>query len=88
MTAGNPWLVMLKFALPMAIGNFLQQLYNISDTIIIVKLLGEEALAAVGEAGNITYLLVALAAGLGAGVSVIISNYSGAGETGRLIIFG
>ena len=56
---------MLKFALPMAIGNILQQLYNISDTIVIGKYLGERSLAAVGSASNITFLLVALATGFG-----------------------
>lgn len=84
MTVGKPGLVMLKFALPMAIGNILQQLYNVSDTIIIGKFLGEKSLAAVGSAANVTFLLVTLTTGLGSGVSVIVSNYFGAKKTDKL----
>ena len=47
LTTGKEWKVITAFALPLLIGNILQQLYNIADSIIVGQFLGKEALAAV-----------------------------------------
>ena len=50
LTKGNIGKLLLLFALPMMAGNLLQQFYNIADTLIVGRVLGSEALAAVGSA--------------------------------------
>ena len=54
MTVGNPMKHIIRFAIPMLIGNIFQQIYNVADTIIVGQYLGEEALAGVGSTGNST----------------------------------
>ena len=83
MTVGDPTKTIISFALPLAAGYLLQQLYNITDTIIIGKFIGSEALAAVGITTNITFLLLAIASGLSMGTSVVISQYYGAGNNSK-----
>ena len=63
MTTGNPVSLILKFTLPLLVGNIFQQLYNMVDTIIVGNFVGTTALAAVGSTGTISlcyshYLLV------------------------------
>ena len=50
LTHGPVWKVIVRFALPLLIGNLLQQLYNITDSIIVGQFLGKEALAEIGRA--------------------------------------
>lgn len=78
MTIGNPTKLLLKFSLPMLIGNLFQQLYNMVDAMIVGKRVGKDALAAVGTTGPILFFIFALALGLSAGISIIISQYFGA----------
>lgn len=78
MTKGNPTGLLLKFSLPMLIGNLFQQLYNMVDAVVVGKYVGKDALAAVGTTGPITFFIFALALGLSAGISIIISQYFGA----------
>lgn len=80
MTEGNVSRSIIRFALPLLMGNILQQTYNIVDTIIVGKYLGDDALAAVGATGSITYLFYTLCIGLSIGAGIIISQYFGAGE--------
>ena len=56
LTHGPVWKVIVRFALPLLIGNLLQQLYNITDSIIVGQFLGKEALAAVSHSLYITLL--------------------------------
>ncbi len=49
LTKGSPLKVILKFSLPMIVGNIFQQLYNVVDSIIVGKFIGTKALAAVGS---------------------------------------
>ena len=58
MTKGRPLPVILKFMLPLIIGNIFQQLYNMADTIIVGRYVGADALAAVGSTGTIMFLTV------------------------------
>jgi putative MATE family efflux protein len=68
----------MQFAIPMVFGNMFQQLYNVVDSVIIGNYLGKEALAAVGAAFPIIFLLISLIIGLGSGITIIVSQYFGA----------
>ncbi len=68
------------FALPMIIGNLFQQFYNMADSIIVGKLVGEDALAAVGASYSFTTVFIMIAIGGGIGESVLTSQYLGAGK--------
>lgn len=80
MTEGNPVKCMLAFAVPMILGNLFQQFYNLADSMIVGKLVGQDALAAVGVSTAITMLFVMVAIGTGIGCSVVISQLFGAGK--------
>ena len=54
MTKGNPLSIILRFTIPLFIGNLFQQIYNTIDTMIVGQYLGKNALAAVGSTGNST----------------------------------
>ena len=58
MTVGNPMEKILKFSVPLLLGNILQQLYNTVDSIVVGQYIGSEALAAVGASGPVINLLV------------------------------
>ena len=75
---------MLKFAIPMAIGIFFQQLYNTADSVIVGKFVGRNALAAVGSTGSIINMLIGLCAGLSTGAGVVISQHYGARDYKKL----
>ena len=55
MTAGSPAKLILLFALPLFIGNLFQQVYNMADTFIVGRMLGVNALAAVGCTGSLMF---------------------------------
>lgn len=78
MTLGNPTSLLLKFSIPMLIGNLFQQVYNMADAVVVGNYVGKDALAAVGTTGPISFFIFALALGLSAGISIIISQYFGA----------
>ena len=64
---------LLKFAFPLMIGNLLQQLYNIADTLIVGRFLGPNALAAVGSAYTLMVFLTSILLGLCMGSSAFFS---------------
>lgn len=78
MTTGKPLPVILKFMLPLIIGNIFQQLYNMADTIIVGRYVGSNALAAVGSTGTVMFLTVGFSQGITAGFSVLTSQRFGA----------
>ncbi|MBO6149693.1 MAG: MATE family efflux transporter [Clostridium sp.] len=78
MTEGNPVRQIIKFTIPMLLGNVAQQLYNTVDSIIVGRFVGDNALAAVGSAGPILNLLLVLFMGVAVGASIMISQYFGA----------
>ena len=84
MTEGSETGHIISFALPLLGGNLLQQTYNIVDTIIVGRFLGDNALAAVGATGSITYLFYTLCIGLSIGAGVIISQLFGAGNMKKM----
>ena len=78
LTEGKVWKVMVRFALPLLVGNLLQQFYNITDSIIVGQFLGKEALAAVSASFFIYYFIISLVIGVGSGTTVVISQLFGA----------
>jgi len=78
MTEGSIVRKMLAFTLPLFIGNLFQQLYNTADALIVGRLLGSRALAAVSATGNLVFLVVSFFVGISAGAGVAISRYYGA----------
>lgn len=77
-TTGSESKHIFQFALPMLIGNVFQQMYNIVDSIIVGRFLGDKALAAVGASFPILFMITALVVGIGIGAGVVISQYFGA----------
>lgn len=64
MTTGSPLRIILLFSIPVLLGNLFQQFYNMVDTIIVGRYLGEEALAAVGSTGCLMFLVLGFANGI------------------------
>ncbi|MBQ6346374.1 MAG: MATE family efflux transporter [Clostridia bacterium] len=69
---------LIRFSLPLLVGNLAQQLYNTVDSIMVGKYVGDTALAAVGTAGPILNLLLVLLIGVATGASILASQYFGA----------
>ncbi|MDE5908515.1 MAG: MATE family efflux transporter [Lachnospiraceae bacterium] len=80
LTQGKPEKVLWNFCLPLFGSIIFQQLYNIADSLIAGKFVGENALAAVGNSYEITLIFIAFAFGCNIGCSVIVSGYFGAKE--------
>lgn len=78
MTQGDPVIQIVKFTIPMLIGNIAQQLYNTADSVIVGQFVGDNALAAVGSAGPILNLMLVLFIGISVGASIVVSQYFGA----------
>ena len=84
MTQGSPAGLILFFALPLLVGNMFQQLYNMVDSIVVGRFVGSTALAAVGTAFPVVFLLSSMFMGLGIGAMVMVSQFYGAGDAERL----
>lgn len=78
LTVGKPTTVLWKFCLPLFGSIIFQQLYNLADSFVAGKFIGEDALAAVGNSYEITLIFIAFAFGCNIGCSVIVSRYFGA----------
>lgn len=78
LTVGKPETVLWKFCLPLFGSIIFQQLYNIADSFVAGKFVGEDALAAVGNSYEITLIFIAFAFGCNIGCSVIVSQLFGA----------
>lgn len=84
MITDQPGRALLLFALPMILGNLFQQFYNIMDSVVVGRFVGEEALASVGASYSITNVFIAIAIGGGIGSSVVVSQFLGAKQTGNM----
>ena len=84
MTVGNPYSLMIGFAFPILLSQIFQQLYNIADSLVAGKFIGEEALAAVGNSYEVTLIFLAFAFGCNMGCSVVVSQLFGAREYGKM----
>ncbi len=80
MTEGNPWKLILRFALPLLLGNLLQQTYNIVDAAIVGKYLGPDALASVGASSSVQFLVLGFCIGVCCGFGIPIAQRFGAGD--------
>jgi putative MATE family efflux protein len=78
LTEGKPLKLLFFFSIPLILGNLFQQFYNMCDTIIVGRLLGTEALAAVGNTGPMNFLVLGFVYGLTSGFAVITAQKFGA----------
>lgn len=78
MTVGSPAGHILRFALPLLIGNLFQQFYNMVDSLVVGNFVGANALAAVGACGSMNFLFFSLSSGLAIGIGIIVAQYFGA----------
>lgn len=85
MTQGKIIPQMVRFAIPILFGMLCQRIYNFADVYIVGRYLGDEPLAAVSIAGSAIYLLMSIMLGLTTGVSVVISQYYGAGKKDKVV---
>lgn len=84
MTSGNIYLILIRFAIPLLLGNLFQQLYNTVDSIILGNYVGKEALAAVGATSQFVYTLIGFFMGFSTGGSILISQFFGAKDSESL----
>ena len=84
MTEGSIPDKIVRFAVPLFLGNLFQQLYNTADALIVGNLLGDRSLAAVTSTGTLVFLLVGFFAGIFMGAGVVISRYFGSRETEKM----
>ncbi|MFS0706172.1 MATE family efflux transporter [Cellulomonas sp. 179-A 9B4 NHS] len=80
LTAGRPWRVILLFAVPLLVGNVVQQLYHVADAVVVGRVLGVDALAAVGATGALTFLLLGFTWGMTSGFAIPTAQAFGAGD--------
>lgn len=78
MTKGNPYALMIKFALPLLLSQIFQQLYNTADTFLVGRFLGTTALAAVSSSGPLIFLMCSFFIGTAQGAGIVIAKYFGA----------
>lgn len=84
LTTGNEGKLILRFTIPMLLGNVFQQLYNIVDSLIVGNFLGKDALAAVGASFPIIFTLISLIIGVAIGFTIVISQFYGAKDYARV----
>ncbi len=80
LTSGNPFKIMLSFAVPIIVGNLFQQLYSMIDAIIVGRAIGVEAFASLGSTSYISNLIIGFMSGLTNGFSIVTARHFGAGD--------
>ncbi|MBR4548464.1 MAG: MATE family efflux transporter [Oscillospiraceae bacterium] len=80
MTTGSPLARILAFCAPLLVGNLFQQFYNLADSILVGRLLGVRAFAAVGATGALSFLILGFALGICSGFAIPIAQSFGAGD--------
>lgn len=84
MTTGSPFKLIMSFALPLLLGNLLQQTYNLIDAAIVGRFLGSDALASVGASSSVQFLVLGFCMGTACGFGVPIARHFGAGDIKNL----
>ena len=79
-----PLKALTVFAMPMILGSFFQQVYNMADSIIVGQFVGSSALAAVGACAALTNVFICVALGAGVGAGVLVSRYFGARDYSKM----
>ena len=80
MTEGRPVSLIFTFALPLMIGNVFQQFYTVVDTMVVGKALGVHALAALGAADWMNWMMLGIIQGLTQGFGILMAQHFGAGR--------
>lgn len=80
MTTGDPIRRILRFFVPVLLGNLLQQLYSMADSIIVSRFLGVDAFSGVSATGSLNFLILGFALGMCSGFAVPVSQSFGAGD--------
>lgn len=80
LTVGSPLRLIVLFTLPLLVGNLFQQAYAIADSIVVGRMIGVEALAAVGASGSLQFLLFGFALGASTGLAIPVARAYGAGD--------
>lgn len=80
MTSGNSTKLLILFSIPMLIGNLFQQVYNLVDSVIVGRIVGANALAAIGATSSVTFFFFALCNGIAGGGGIITSQAFGDGN--------
>ena len=80
----EPLKALTSFAMPMILGSFFQQVYNMADSIIVGQFVGSSALAAVGACAALTNVFICVALGAGVGAGVLVSRYFGARDYDKM----
>jgi len=84
MTKGNPYKLILQFALPLMLGNIFQQMYTLVDTMVVGKGVGVDALAAVGASDWLNWMSLGMLSGIAQGFSIPMAQEFGAGHREKL----
>ena len=84
MTVGTPWKLIASFALPVFLSQLFQQFYNTVDSLIVGRVHGTEALAAVSSSGTLIFLMISFFVGTSMGAGIVISKYYGARDYERV----
>lgn len=84
MTRGSPMKLIVAFSMPLLVGNIFQQMYNMVDSIVVGNYVGSSALTAVGTGFPVVFLLASLFIGFAMGATVMIAQYTGAGDQARV----
>ena len=84
LTTGSPMRLILCFTLPTLFGMLFQQMYNMVDAMIVGKLLGAQALAAVGATGSVSFLVIGFCTGVCGGFAIPVAQQMGAGKHSQM----
>lgn len=84
MTTGNPGCLIFAFSVPLIMGNIFQQLYTVTDTAIVGKSLGVQALAALGSVDWFNWMILGVVQGFAQGFSILVAQYFGASDYRKL----
>lgn len=80
MTQGKPLKLLVSFALPLMLGNIFQQLYNLVDSVVVGRLIGVDAFAAVGAAGFLSWTVISIVLGFSQGFGILFAQRFGGGD--------
>ena len=84
MTTGSPASLIIRFMIPMFLGNLFQQFYNVVDSIVAGQFLGVQALAAIGSTGSLMFFVIGWLNGLTSGFAIMVAQCFGAKKTDRM----
>lgn len=84
MTVGNPVSLIIRFMIPMCLGNVFQQFYNIADSIVAGQFLGVDALAAIGSTSSLMFFVTGWLNGLSSGFAILVSQWFGAKQYDKM----